>query len=86
MRIDSVGFAVFVGYADGSQKILSDDCDLECDYANSHYKGKLKSIRKVRETQEGTGFLLYIWGTMGTDEKLRTYDLPLWQLQNLEVK
>lgn len=81
MIIDSAFFELVVDYRNGFRLVLQDDDILEFDYLSHHYRGHLKSVRKIRED---VGFILYVYANTDADQRLRVYDVPLWEIQNLK--
>lgn len=85
MKIDNVNFVICLNYANGKKQLIHDGDTVQFDYGNSRYGGFVSSIRRV-DNLRGTSFVLYIHGVRDNDNKLRTYDVPLWQVDNLEIK
>ena len=81
MIIDSAFFELVVDYCNGSRLVLQNDDILEFDYIGHHYRGHLKSVRK---NWHNIGFILYVYANTDADQRLRVYDVPLWEIQNLK--
>lgn len=88
MKIDSVDFSIHVIFSNGHPLVLRSLDIVEFDYAGSHYKGVVSSIKEnVKRVSDISckDFILYVYGTMGNDQKQRLYDVPMWEIENLKL-
>lgn len=86
MSIDNVSFSINVSFNNGRELVLKNFDNVEFDYGGSHYCGIITSIREnMKLSDSDNNFILYVYGTAGSDEKQRLYDVPMWSIENLKL-
>lgn len=85
MKVESVDFGINVTFNNGRHLVIHNLDVVQFDYAGSHYKGVVSSIKENVKNVDSNSFILYVYGTMGDDVKQRLYDVPMWGIENLSL-